>query len=171
MREWLGGRDELEVLAIDVDDSRVVVDVAGPVPPPPPTGLADLAVERLGTSAEVTVRWTERHTYPALPEQVGSARQQLGRARAAAELWVSSRTGLDVVDAKVDGGAVTIDLAGEQPPEKVRDLVEAVRRELDPEIEVVVRFSERRRLLIPEAPERPPEPAGPAPSPAEGQAP
>lgn len=76
---------------------------------------------------------------------------------------MSSRAGLDVVGVKVDGAAVTIDLAGEQPPEAVGDLVKTVQRELDSAIEVVVRFSERRRLLVPETPQTPAAPIDPAP--------
>jgi hypothetical protein len=59
---------------------------------------------------------------------------------------------------QVDGAVVTVDLAGERPPAEVGSLVETVRQELGSDvsdiahvadIEVVVRFSERRRLPIP----------------------
>lgn len=170
VQEWLGGRDGLELLAIDVNGSAVVVDVAGPVPPPSPTRLADLATTQLGRSAEVTVRWTERHSYPALPGQAASARLQTERVRAAAESWASSRTDLDVVAVKLGDAAVTIDLAGEQPPGDIGGLVETVQRELGSEVEVVIRFAERRRLPTPAEIASPNEPieTGPPTSPTAG---
>lgn len=142
---WLAGHTDFEVLSLQVDGSRAEVDVAGPVPPPDADQLAELAAERLGRSADVTVHWTERRSYRARPGQE-AAQERAERVREATSAWAQSRPGLDVVAVDVADGTVTIDIAGEQAPE-VGDLVTLLERELGPDTQVVVRFSERRRLF------------------------
>ncbi len=70
------------------------------------------------------------------------------RARAATSDWTRTRPGLDVTSVDVVDGTVTVDVAGEQPPD-VGDLVATLERELGPGTQIIVRFTERRRLFPP----------------------
>ncbi len=145
VEEWLTGRAEFEVLSLQVDGARALVEVAGPVPPPDAGQLASLAAERFGRSADVTVHWIERRSYRARPGQE-VAQEGAERARAVASAWARARSGLDVVAVEVTDTMVTVDIAGEQAPE-VLDLVSLLQRELGSSTQVVVRFSQRERLF------------------------
>ncbi len=77
---WLGANglepEQFDVLDVQVDDDRVVVDLTGPTPPPSSASLADLLDAELGSEHEVRVRWTERKevaTNPPAPDDGGSS--------------------------------------------------------------------------------------------------
>ncbi len=149
VEQWLAsaagedGADEL--IALDFDGADVTIQVRGPVPPPPVATLADAIETETGSRLEVTVLWTEQRAYdsaaPATPDERLLARQS-------AEAWVRSFPGLGVVAVTVEGDAVVVDLAGEQPPADIRGLVDAVVQAIGRDVEVTVRFVERRVLPI-----------------------
>lgn len=149
VEQWLAaaagedGADEL--IALVLGDAGVTIQVRGPVPPPPVATLADAIETETGSRLEVTALWTEQRAYdsaaPATPDERLLARQS-------ADAWVRLFPGLGVVAVTVEGDAVVVDLAGEQPPVDIRGLVDAVVQAIGRDVEVTVRFVERRILPL-----------------------
>ena len=121
-----------ELLEILADGDSIDVVVGGPVAPPASRTLANEIAENLGRPVTVTVRWLQQLAVD------GSSLTPQQRIERLTQAWVGARTGIRVLDVRVNAGGVGIDLATDGAPAGL-DVLDRLASESAGDVPVVIR--------------------------------
>jgi hypothetical protein len=121
-----------ELLEILADGDSIDVVVGGPIAPPASRTLANEIAENLGRPVTVTVRWLQQLAVD------GSSLTPQQRIERLTQAWIGARTGIRVLDVRVNAGGVGIDLATDGAPAGL-DVLDRLASESAGDVPVVIR--------------------------------
>jgi uncharacterized hydrophobic protein (TIGR00271 family) len=128
VEEWLGD-NQLDISDVNIDGSRVIVELTGLEEPPEAYRLAVQLKPLLGDEAEAIVRWDQRAQGVARADTPPAA-DPADVARGVIDGWVANLAldgvPLDVLDLTYDNGDVDVVVSGPSPPPPDPDLSDEV---------------------------------------------
>ncbi len=143
--------DLFDVIDVQLGDDSVVIDLAGPSPPPSAASLATALDVELHTKRSVKVRWTQRQDVPNAPTTTQPEDSPIATARNVVTAWANTHPDLRVgaVNLNTSGPApiLTIDLTGSEAPTDVAQLRADLQGDLGDDTQITIFFTEQIRLV------------------------